>query len=382
MNRIEKDKADVFAIITPLLTPVKSKSNRRDKAYICPICGSKSLFINSEKQKFYCHVCGRGGGRISFWAFFRGLPPDDTKRIAKDLAEYTGEISDALRYTPIKERKMEIYDASVSVRDRAYRAFLSKLSLKDEHYRDLKRRGYSRKSIEARGFKSTPSPEKMDRVVADLEEHGIVFKGVSGFHVTPTGKIKGMVCPSGYFLPIKDKEGNILGLHIRSDKKEPKYLTFSSTSKPGGAQWKSPVHTLLGENNDIVIITEGILKAEIIHSALGVTTIGVLGINATKSLVSTLEGLDLPEHAEKHVVLDMDFTCNAAVHKAAWTITRLIDSIPGTTTTFTMGSEKLWKGWEKLYIEKGIKGFDDFLLHISNRGLLEKFKEKYILPKS
>jgi P4 family phage/plasmid primase-like protien len=211
-------------------------------------------------------------------------------------------------YLRMQEPSGDHERADITTLHAVYTDLLSALSLDQEDRADLKRRGYSDEMIERIGFKSWPESDKpRARVVADLHNrYGADLLSVPGFRtggpkaaedlsfdhngavIVEEPELEMAGCP-GYFLPITDEEGRIVGLQVRP--RDGKYIAFSSPV--GGASAGLHVHIPKGRKpkDGKAIVTEGVHKANLASQYLDAFVIGLPSIAMIELALPTLGAL-------------------------------------------------------------------------------------------
>jgi DNA primase len=153
-------------------------------------------------------------------------------------------------------------------RDLVYQALLRALTLFTPHRENLMQRGLDELSIARGRFKSTPAEDEAARIVAGIAED-CDLSGIAGFY-RDRGTWRIVKTPSGFFIPVLDRQGLIQGLQIRRDvlrhQKDPRYLWLSSHPDhfKDGTSSGAPTHIQNPERitaTGRVLITEGALKA-------------------------------------------------------------------------------------------------------------------------
>ena len=164
--------------------------------------------------------------------------------------------------------------------DRIYSTLVNThLVLAEEHKQNLVSRGLSEEDIYANGYRSVPTTlygSNVSRMLSCFD-----LRGVPGFY-----KERGawqMVTPGpGFLIPIRDSRNRIRGFQVRRDDDDPRYLWFSSASKPEGQSSGAPVHFAHPERveeQESLYITEGALKADIVAARLCVPVVGLPGVS-------------------------------------------------------------------------------------------------------
>ena len=356
---------------------------------VCPFCGDRrgkfSIVIEKGNKKniFHCFNCGEHGGSIELHKRLSSedySDADGTKRAAKDIfnalngnvtfSSNHDKVLSAVTTTTDAERQS---DEGISA---VYYALLNELTLKDEHKKDLVRRGLTEEDIKRFRFRSTPELKEKYRIINHLLRIGLKLEGVPGFYLNKKGKWDLNIPTEGYLCPVFN--GNlIVGFQIRADKPldKRKYLWLSSSGKQKGVSSTSPVTFLPGQNAGVVIITEGILKASVIYSLLKgtVSVIGVAGVNVIDGIKKYLEKWNGNVYA--FIAYDMDKAVKTNDAKELEKTQRIAEAemklkdlvaeynIDSHILTWDFDKDKYWKG--------NYKGLDDFLLEANREVFIE-----------
>ena len=289
--------------------------------FTCPVCGEKgACSYNPDKNSWHDWKCNAGGGPIELHialtddaekrVLFEGI--DGKKAAARDIFRAL-EDGGSFEHAEIERVKkpVEAKKASDENCSAVYSALLSQCSLKERHYKDLIRRGFTDEQIRRFGFKSVPKDTK--GITRLLLKKGYVLDGVPGFflnkgewdlNITYDHRLRKR--NTGIFCPVFDWERKLLlGFQINVDKPHDwdrlsdeeksgyiKYVWLSSKDKERGVTSGSISTFLQGRKRpEIVIITEGILKATVIFCLLDerVSVIGIPGVRLFKSALPYLE---------------------------------------------------------------------------------------------
>lgn len=347
-------------LIKPILEHfgVKFVKNGADNSgyYVCPLCGSKKMNANYQKNIWRCNKCQEGGGVKALVSAVLGVSDEKAVRYLRDIsAEFAGSFSayDPISFSPEPTR------ASEENLDRVYREMLRLLSLSRSHREDLRNRGLDDAAIHYCHFKSLPKPGD-NRVASILVKKGMNLRGVPGFY-REKGVWKINSFPSGYLVPFRNVNGKITGLQVRNDEpnKGTKYMSFTSTGKKGGTQSKIEAHLTGYDNQKEVFLTEGALKAEVacylMQAVFGkkLAFLAIPGVNNTSSLQHALELLKEKGVTRIYDCFDMDkvgtetIECNIHVQDAVKKIEDMV--------------RESGFDWKTVVWSKG-KGIDDFLL--------------------
>lgn len=235
----------------------------------------------------------------------------------------------------------------------AYKAFhagmLEHLTLLDRHGENLLGRGLSEDRIRENGYRSMPETERGRQLLTDLlRSHGHDLHGVPGFR-TYYGEWT-LSGPSGFLIPVRNKDGLIQGLKIRLDEADHpnrKYRWLSSRNLPNGTRSYSWVHVTGDRIRKRAFLTEGPLKGDVASFlAKDALFICIGGVNALHGLTDTIRELGVHEVVE---AMDMDQMTNSNVRNAILAMRKEVQKIPGIRyAKYT---------WNPAY-----KGVDDYLL--------------------
>lgn len=241
------------------------------------------------------------------------------------------------------------------VLDLVYRGILSALRLEDRHRESLNRRGLSNEEIDRLGYRSAPRAERIEIARELIEKFGedrcaqvpgIIQKSGDG-----DARYWTLAGGSGIVIPVRNENGHVVALKLRSDNDDGPRYYYLSSSRHGGPSPGSPLHFPLGadfESAEIIRGTEGELKADIATYLSGVPTLSVPGV----SHLSRISGLRTVRTAKPRgfqLAIDNDFREN--VHVAVALVDFLGKAL--NDQTIRLGLE-LWDNPQA-------KGIDDLL---------------------
>lgn len=349
---------EIFHIgdVVSVLGLPKAPYGRSDYYIPCPECdgkqGGKHLNINLKKDVFRCPRCNISGGIFDLYALFTGVPRE---RVRGKLVEALGS-PESVKHIQYKrtvkalqkseDTENECRLSPVDVRDKTYRAFLAKLSLASDHRDNLRNRGLTDEEIDSLGYKTLTS-NGLTGISNCLSDNGIVLKGVPGFFLTKDGAWSFSHTKRGILVPVRDRQGRIQGMQLRlDDELRRKYRWISSSGMNMGCRAFGWTH-LAGEPTEKILLTEGPMKADIIHALKGLTVLAVPGVNALTELEKSL--LLLKECGTRQIMtaFDMDMSSNPYVQSGYMKLLELIDKMG-----FKFGTY-LWDG--------KYKGLDDYI---------------------
>lgn len=336
------------------ITVLKQRGNELN--CLCPYCDEPHrreghLYINVVKDTFICHKCGRQGNALQLYALLTG---QDTKEAYKELAQ---EISSGLRRLHHIQYKLQYTSQQKNIatpeeRNKVYREFLKLLELSEEHKQDLLKRGLSEIAIKVKGYKTlfvTPKEKRLE-ICKTLLSKGLSLDGIPGFFKHKTTGEWDFIPYQGYAIPVKNLNGQVVGLQVRMD--EPafsKYRWFSSANSGDvGTPAEANLHVTSRPDDGVVYVTEGVLKADIASYLLGKTFIGLPGVGSChKQLVEVLKQIQ-----PKLIVLafDMDYEEKVEVRLNVEKVEKLL-------------IENGFK-FKQITWDREFKGIDDYLLHL------------------
>ena len=330
--------------IIPLLglpTPPAGKSSYNIP---CPCCEDKPkgrhLNINLRKDVFRCPRCGFSGGVLDLYAFYAKIPRE---KALEELLDRKGKMirPQQARLPAVEENPL----TGVEERHATYTALLQNLTLASDHRENLLSRGLSLEEIHRLGYKTTPVLG-FTSLAKRLREKGLYLAGVPGFYKNQsqwTLKIPGR----GILIPVRDVQGQIQGLQVRLDNVEKrKFRWLSSNGLEEGCGAKTWVH-LAGEPRPLLLLTEGPMKADVIHFLTGQTVLAVAGVNSLSQLRPVLEELRAAGMEKVMTAFDMDYLTNPHVRAGQEDLTHLLDQCGISYGTYL---------WDPRY-----KGLDDYI---------------------
>ena len=282
---MEYEKTITIRDIAQLLGVKELKARNGETFCVCPFCGDtrgKFSYIvnrNGRQNCFHCFHCGEHGGMMSLYEKVTGQ-----KFTRKALGE---------NFIPaVQEKETEIPErVSDDTCNMVYKKLLSLLQLSEKHRDNLLKRGLSEAEILLFNFKSVPSFAEKGAIEKEMyffcKKNGINPYGIPGLY-SKNGKLKINLYSDGFLCPVYNK-GKILGFQIRLDepKDGQKYIWFSSSGKDRGISSGSPTTFLKGKRADI-IITEGILKSEVVYCLLDgeFSVVGLPGVGVQHEMGS------------------------------------------------------------------------------------------------
>lgn len=330
--------------VIPLLGLPTPPAGKNSFNLPCPCCDDKPkgkhLNINLRKDVFRCPRCGFSGGVLDLYAFYAKIPRE---KVLEELLDRKGQT-----LYPRQPTLPEVEESpltGVEERHATYTALLQSLTLASDHRENLLSRGLSPEEIHRLGYKTTPVLG-FSSLAKRLREKGLYLAGVPGFYKSQgqwTLKIPGR----GILIPVRDVQGQIQGLQVRLDNVERrKFRWVSSAGLEEGCGAKTWVH-LAGEPRPLMLLTEGPMKADVIHFLTGQTVLAVAGVNSLSQLKPALEKLQAAGMEQIMTAFDMDYLVNPHVENGQENLAALLDQLKIPYGTYL---------WDPRY-----KGLDDYI---------------------
>lgn len=329
--------------VIPLLGLPTPPAGKNSFNIPCPCCEDKPkgkhLNINLRKDVFRCPRCGFSGGVLDLYAFYAKIPRE---KVLEELLDRKGQTLYPRQPLPeVEENPL----TGVEERHATYTALLQSLTLASDHRENLLSRGLSPEEIHRLGYKTTPVLG-FSSLAKRLREKGLYLAGVPGFYKNQsqwTLKFPGR----GILIPVRDVQGQIQGLQVRLDNVERrKFRWVSSAGLEEGCGAKTWVH-LAGEPRPLMLLTEGPMKADVIHFLTGQTVLAVAGVNSLTQLRPVLEELRAVGMEKVMTAFDMDYLVNPHVENGQENLAVLLDQLKIPYGTYL---------WDPRY-----KGLDDYI---------------------
>lgn len=334
----------------------------------CPCCDDNSrkkhLNINLNKDVFCCPRCHFSGGVFDLYSHYSGV---DRKHAREVLMEKLGLKDSGPSYEGSNQKQerrtitrpilqeIELPLTDIDARHETYAALLGKLSLASDHRENLLSRGLTDEQIRTFGYKTMPVVG-FSALAKQLQAEGYYLGGVPGFYHTKEGAWTFVQERRGILIPARDQDGKIQGLQIRLDKiKKGKFRWISSIGKQDGCKAEGWTH-MIGNPKPTVLLTEGPLKADVIHYITGQTVIAVPGVNSLKHLKETLEYLQSQGTTKVMTCFDMDYLKNPHVRDGYYNLANILAEVGIEYGTY------LW--------DPQFKGLDDYVWHCRKQGTI------------
>ena len=336
-----------MADVLPLLGIPEPPYGRTSFYVNCPCCDTdprkKHMNINLQKDVFRCPRCGASGGIFDLYSLHTGTPREKVREI---LVEKLGNPETRPQRRQETPAVHEYPLTDVDTRHVTYMALLSKLTLAPDHLENLLARGLTEAEISRLGYKTTPIIGS-GAIARQMQSDGLYLAGVPGFYRNESGAWTFVHEQRGILIPVRNVHGQIQGLQIRRDQvSRRKFRWVSSAEKPDGCRAEGWTH-LAGVPTARIILTEGPMKADVIHTLTGDTVLAVPGVNALTQLEKALEVLRAQGVEEIKTAFDMDMTTNEHVQNGYHSLTELLGQMGFHFGTYL---------WDPQY-----KGLDDYI---------------------
>lgn len=294
-----------------LINPSIKKVRRTGEIQLtCPLNPKEDFDVNAHTGGFKCwHNCpdcpvGGKGNSVNLYRLFN--PTLSFGKAVRAIADK--------RMAPV-EPKQRVFKqpkpiqnadmAPIEVRDKTYRAFLSMLSLSEEHKKAFRKRGLSDKQIEEMGVRSIPVCGIMS-IPQLLLKKGYTLKGVPLFGMRNNRWYVGLVRgKTGCYVPYFDREGRIQQLQIRYDviseglsdeelhqQKNNRYRWATSGFLVNGCSAANVIYwgrAKKFQNEDVVYLTEGGIKAAVASYLSGLWFIGTASVSTTDAFSEIID---------------------------------------------------------------------------------------------
>lgn len=173
------------------------------------------------------------------------------------------------------EKKVRAGDRYLDLLNSVYRKLIGRLSLSDEHRKDLLARGLSIRDIDRNGYRSLSVVSVAKAARALWDEYKEDLLKVPGFSMGYERRTAVLESNYGLLIPVRTVGGKIAACQIRTGEKGRKYVWLSSPEAPSGA----PAHVPEGVRpSNEVVVTEGPLKADVVFARTGRAVVAVPGV--------------------------------------------------------------------------------------------------------
>jgi hypothetical protein len=219
-----------------------------------------------------------------------------------------------------------------------YLDLLERLSLSAKHAAQLVGRGLSEETITKNLYATGPDAGALTAVAGEVA-HDRLCAGVPGFwHNRSVWKLAAR--PGDLLIPVRDTERRIVGIQLRSEDFAPRYRWLSSADRSRGSSAAAAIHYVLRRRaveTRTIVVTEGILKADVIRELLDEDVDGVAGLPGVAFASGAAEGIvrSLPNLRHAFIAFDADYRTNHAVARALRTVVSDLIRVQVTTDVMT-----------------------------------------------
>lgn len=318
-----------------MITATTNKLHHVTAQHPCPVCDKPDwCSVSANGEVVICMRVSDGAHKPSKNGGWTHLTTDPAAR---------------RRYTP----PLRIV-APISRRHAVYSALLERLPLAAKHANHLQRaRMLSEETIARCQFATVPALRQGDSLALEIGREFDLqnVPGVFWKDGKPRLRFAGV---SGFFIPLRDHQGQISALEIRRDNPDadPRYLLVSTADLCGGASSGAPPHfARWWQVRDALLITEGGLKAEVIAEDLQQPVCGLVSVGTFTDRFGWQLRTWFPKLQRAAVVYDME-TKPSAIEPTAKQKERLIKALEEAGLAVEVFE---WEASEG-------KGYDDFLL--------------------
>lgn len=365
-----------------LWVPIRSRET-------CPICGSRkgrcSMLLDNKDGSVIMYRCKYAESSRPSNGWYLHL----VKEIKSNNIVTKVKINE-YKQTSISEEDLILWDKVYRKLRETFKN-LTGSYLYDNHKKNLLDRGYTEQEILRIGFFSVPGNEKIfyngyscslrTAIIKELEKsfsQSDLVK-VPGFYkgtykdkdyVTFKNKIfnnekKETETLDAYFIPYCNPANLLVGLQYRltkplldEKKKAMRYLWYSSKTVTCG----SPIDYYIPDEislDDVILITEGGIKAKYAASKLKVRSLAEAGVGNYRSLVKNLQKIEKIEGKKYKVLLalDMDKYTNDDVISAEIRTVTLLKSLGYSVTILEWNYSEETKGIDDKILNSGLSGF-------------------------
>lgn len=361
---IFKDQQAMLDVLTSCGVKLPEQINRSNINVRCPFCDDKKkhLYVSLDTSMYYCHKCSAKGNLLSFYAQVHNISNAEAYKILAGRDNVDHDQSSPKRKIETKIAKTANL-APAAQRHAVYCVLLKNLELEQQHRQGLLNRGLNDQLIARFGFKSMPVNRSAE-IAKLIIDKGLSLEGVPGFYKDKSGvwrlrstdTVNGKTLHpgmTGYLIPVCDSKGRIQGFQIRRDQgADPKYIWMSTADYESGCAAKSWCHYIGAPLSTgfvkEVVLTEGALKADIIHAYCGKSVLAVMGVNATGELTAALARMQKSGVRCVSMAFDMDLYSNPNVMRAFRKVHKTLEDMHFRIRIIE---------WSKEY-----KGLDDYFL--------------------
>ena len=330
------------------------QAGRYEVKAFCPFCLGRTknphLYLNTEKNRFFCQRCGEHGNSVSLYAKIRGI---SNKEAFEELEKSNLQM---FPQAAPKEPRQE-YMAPLEQRHDVYYDLLALLSLSEHDFLDLLGRGLTLDAIEQNMYRSMPARVETRSELAQTLSRTHDLHGVPGFYRSENGDWR-LSGNSGLLIPYCTAKGYIQGLQRRAEIGGKRCYVWVSSNPdkcrkdgsplyPCGTRAHGWIHIKGNVHSTTASITEGALKGDTASClSNGALYLCAPGVTAIKYLPSAIRSLSVERLLGEY---DMD-QIRQEQYSAA--LRRMQDTLK------PLGIPYIQQMWNPAY-----NGIDDYKLH-------------------
>lgn len=298
---------------------------------ICPFHNDTkkgNFSINPRTNRYKCFACGATGDALQFIQIQRGLSFVETvyqlgfelglicedeckrKKIMPNVRAYKElkplkPLRNIERVEPVVSSKKELTDEDIELYDLVYRVFSKYCGLdnKDAEHLICERMVGSEKLNDFFSLRNVKEKRVIEKMTALLNKKGVhkedIVK-VPGFALNKNNEICLASYIRGIGMKIRNSQGKVIGIQVRTEIENKKYLWLSSNKKNGASSTTPPsidypvnivndkgldIEESLKYANNSLLITEGKFKSISLANNYNCVSLGIAGINNWRNKV-------------------------------------------------------------------------------------------------
>lgn len=326
---------------------------------ICPFHSDNrkgNFKVNFKTNRYKCFACDASGDAIQFIQIQRGkdfittiyelgyemglICEDEmkNKRIMTNVRAYKELNNGGVKKYKHYPKKTEVYKSTstkeltedeIDLFDITYRVFSKYCGLDEndlEHLICDRMVGKDRIS-DYFSIRNVKEKDAINKTIALLEKKGITKEDilkVPGFALNKQNEICLASYIRGIGMKARNAEGKVIGIQVRTELEDKKYLWLSSSSK-GGASCSTPIaveypvnitnngildiEKTIADTSNTICITEGKFKATALAREFNCVSIGIAGINNWRKKVKKDYNFITSKKNFKNLVIFADADC-------------------------------------------------------------------------
>lgn len=288
--------------------------------------------------------------------------------IEPDFTEKRKEVEERKKSLRIEKEATLQPNANIS---KSFNLVLQYLMSKDRKYilKHLVERGLSKDEALKAPFVQDISPKFVSDIVNIVSTYGTGIIGLPGFFTrNKRPAIKFFHADTdkyNMFIPVYNVKGELISFHVRrlgenKDSDGPKYWSFSSAGLRDGCSPGTPTGLWgkISKDDNAILLTEGALKAYLIHCWTKMPVMYILGVGSTTHLEKSLKYVKETTNVKQvALAFDMDYKTNPNVGSAVDKIRKIV------------GDSGLLQ--TQLHWTQKENGLDDYIFAAKNHGFFD-----------